>query len=118
MSKKLTQKEILELMLKEDVIANSPTYREYCEKALERLEKKSAGAKKPTATQLANIALKEDIVGTMEKNRLYTITELIKEIPCCADLTNQKVSALMKQLIDVGAVVKTVDKGKSLFSLA
>lgn len=117
-NKKLTQREVLELMLKEETISSNAVYKEYCEKAIERLDKKSSGAKKPTATQLANIALKEDIVGSMEKNRLYTITEMIKEFPCCTDLTNQKVSALMKQLIDCGAVVKTEDKRKSYFSLA
>ena len=53
----------------------------------------------------------------MEENRLYTVTELIKEVAECNELTNQRVSALLRQLISEGKVVKTVDKRKSYFQL-
>jgi predicted transcriptional regulator len=53
----------------------------------------------------------------MEVNRLYTVTEIIKEIPECAELTNQRVSALLRQLVDRGEVVRTEDKRKAYFSL-
>jgi hypothetical protein len=84
---------------------------------LELLSKKNSADKKPTAQQTANEAVKTAILDGMEVNRLYTITELIKEIPECADMTNQKVSALVRQLVDTGSVAKTVDKRKSYFSL-
>ena len=74
-------------------------------------------SKKPTAQQTANEAVKTAILDGMEVNRLYTITELIKEIPECADMTNQKVSALVRQLVDANSVAKTVDKRQSYFSL-
>jgi DNA-binding transcriptional regulator GbsR (MarR family) len=45
------------------------------------------------------------------------VTEIQKEIPECAELSNQKVSALIRQLKDAGLVVKTEDKRKSYFSL-
>lgn len=118
MSKKLTQREVLELMLADSNITSNAVYKEYCEKAMERLDKKSASSKKPTATQLANEGIKTEIVALMVKDHPYTITEMIKEFPCCADLTNQKVSALMKQLVESGLVVKTTEKGKSYFSIA
>ena len=35
-----------------------------------------------------------------------------------ATLTNQRTSAILKQMIDEGTVVKTVDKKVSTFSLA
>lgn len=84
---------------------------------LELLTKKNSADKKPTAQQTANEAVKTAILDGMEVNRLYTITELIKEIPECADMTNQKVSALVRQLVDADFVAKTVDKRKSYFSL-
>ena len=84
---------------------------------LELLSKKNSADKKPTAQQTANEAVKTAILDGMEVNRLYTITELIKEIPECADMTNQKVSALVRQLVDANSVAKTVDKRKSYFSL-
>lgn len=118
MSKKLTQREILTMMLADENITANEVYKDYCEKAMERLDKKSASSKKPTANQLANESIKAEIVSGMEKDRLYTVTEIIKEISACADLTNQKVSALLKQLVDVGEIKKTEDKRKSYFSLS
>ena len=49
---------------------------------------------------------------------MYTITDIIKSVPECADLTNQRVSALVRQLKDEGKVVRTEDKRKAYFSLA
>ena len=81
------------------------------------LAKKNSADKKPTAQQTANEGIKTAIVEGMEPNRLYTITEIIKEIPECADMTNQRVSALVRQLVDAGNVKRTEDKRKAYYSL-
>ena len=91
---------------------------EFVAHELELLSKKNSADKKPTAQQTANEAIKTAIVDGMEVNRLYTITEIIKEIPECADMTNQRVSALVRQLVDAGLVKRTEDKRKAYFSLA
>ena len=87
---------------------------------LELLEKKnvSGGEKKPTAQQLANEVLKTNIVEQMEPNRLYSIAELSKELPCCSDLSSSKITAMMTQLKNEGKVVRTEDKRKVYYSLA
>ena len=54
----------------------------------------------------------------MENGKSYTVTLMLKELDCVAELTNQKVSALMKQLVEDNLVVKTEDKRKSYFSKA
>ena len=82
------------------------------------LAKKNSSEKKPTAQQTANEGIKSAILAGMEHGRLYTITDLQKSIPECAELSNQKVSALIRQLKDAGLIVKTEDKRKSYFSLA
>ena len=81
------------------------------------LAKKNSAEKKPTAQQTANVGIMSDIVEGMEPNRLYTVTEIIKSIPACADLTNQRVSALLRQLVEGGKVKRTEDKRKAFFSL-
>ena len=84
---------------------------------LELLSKKNSAEKKPTAQQTANAGIMSAIVEGMEPNRLYTVTEIIKSIPACADLTNQRVSALLRQLVEGGKVKRTEDKRKAYFSL-
>ena len=90
------------------------------ESMLLALDKKSAknGERKPTKTQVANEGFKEIILANMEPNRLYTITELVKEMPFGEELSNQRVSALVRQLKDAGLVKRTEEKRKAYFSLA
>lgn len=81
------------------------------------IEKKNSAEKKPTAQQTANASIQEAILSVManEPNRLFSITELIKCVPACADLTNQRVSALVRQLKDTGKVERVEEKRKAYF---
>lgn len=90
----------------------------FVEHELELLAKKNASDRKPTAQQTANEGIKTAILDGMTSGRLYTVTEIQKEILKGSDLSNQKVTALIRQLKDAGLVVKTEDKRKSYFSLA
>jgi hypothetical protein len=101
--------------------SNHPQSAELVEKIeheMELLSKKNSAEKKPTAQQTANGGIKSAIVNGMEVNRLYTVTEIMKEIPECAELSNQRVSALLRQLKDEGLVIRTEDKRKAYFQLA
>ena len=51
----------------------------------------------------------------MKPNKLYTITEIIKEVSACADLTNQRVSALVRSLIADGKMERVEEKRKAYF---
>ena len=94
--------------------------REKMEKIQASFEKKASGERKPTATQVANEGLKMAILSYMEENanRLFTVTELIKEVPELEGLSTQKVSPLMAKLVDELKVVKVVEKRKSYFQIA
>lgn len=101
------------------IMANYPLTKDeqdFVNHELELLAKKNSSEKKPTATQVANDGIKTAILNGMEEGKLYTITDLIKSIPEIADLTNQKVSALVRQLIPE-YIEKTEDKRKSYFRL-
>ena len=89
--------------------------REKVEKMKAQFEKKNSAEKKPTANQVANEGIKEAILSSMESGKLYSITDLIKEVPACADLTNQKVSALVKQMISDNLVERVEEKRKAFF---
>ena len=53
-----------------------------------------------------------------EPNRLFTITEMVKEFPFSGELSNQRVSAIVTQLKKADVVVRTEEKGKAYFKLA
>ena len=117
-TKKITKRERFESLLKIPAVSADPGLVDFINHELELLAKKNSADKKPTAQQVANEGIKSAILEGMEENRLYTITDIQKNVPACAELSNQKVSALVRQLKDDGLIVKTEDKRKSYFSKA
>ena len=113
--RKPTKKQMFEGLLAMPNITEEQ--KQFINHEIELLTKKNSGDKKPTATQIANEALKVAIAEGMEANRLYTVTEVIKEIPACAGLNNQKVSPLMNQMVLSGLLTKTEEKRRSYFQL-
>ena len=86
----------------------------FIEHELELLERKNSGEKKPSSLQKANASLKEAIYHEMKKDVLYTITDMVKKLPCCADYTPQKISALVNQMVPE-QVERVEDKRKTYF---
>lgn len=84
---------------------------------IELLEKK-ASAKTQTKTQKENVGVKESILAVVEENdKPMTITEMLVD-ERLSGFSNQKISALCKQLVESGELVKVPDKKKTLFALA
>ena len=79
---------------------------------------KKAANKKSTKTQEENKGIKSVILDTLASIGSDTITDIQNANSDLAKLSNQKVSALVRQLVENGEVVKTTDKKKSIFSLA
>lgn len=71
-----------------------------------------------TKTQIKNEKLKDNILEEMEIGKVYTISELIQALACCNECTNQKISALMRQLWVEEKVDRFEDNGKYFFTLA
>jgi hypothetical protein len=118
--KKLTKRDRFEALLKLSEVQADPAMVEFINHEIELLAKKNAGDKKPTANQVANDGYKDIIFAEMTANpdKLYTVTDLIKNVDGLGDLTNQRVSALLRQMIEANGVEKIVDKRKSYFRLA
>ena len=87
----------------------------FAEGRIEVLNRKSAKSGKPTATQVANEALKADILSGLSESEGKTVSDLIKSVDALADLSNQKVSAVLRLMIADGTVRKENDKKKTLF---
>ena len=117
-TKKITKATRFNQLLSIDAVKSNPDLVAFIEHELELLAKKNASDKKPTATQIANDGIKEVILATLESGKAYTITEMQKVNSELADLSNQKISALMRQLIADKLVKKEEIKRKAYFSLA
>lgn len=119
-AKKMTKKDYFNALLNIKEVGTNEKLVTFIEHELELLERKSNsaknGEKKPTAKQSENEALKDAIYNNMEENRLYSITEMQKEFAECAELSNQKMSALLRLMIEEKRVERIVDKRKTYFS--
>lgn len=82
------------------------------------IEKRNAGERKPTKTQVANEALKADIVALLADGTARTITEIMAEVPSLEGAKAQKVSALVTQLKNANVLKREEVKRKAYFSLA
>lgn len=119
--KKITKRERFEQLLTIPAVANDNGLKEFINHELELLAKKNAsGTGKLTAVQVANESIKSEILECMAKepNRLFTISEMQKIFPCCAELSNQRVSALVRQLVKDEKVERLEEKRKAVFRIA
>ena len=83
-----------------------------------QLAKRSSGKKGLTKTQKANVEVKETIkVVLAEVGEMVTVTELISDERLSV-YTNQKISALLRQLVEAGEVTKVIEGKKARFGLA
>ena len=93
---------------------------ETLEKMLETTKKKSA-TRKPTATQAENEVLKKAIVSYLNTTgKRMTVSEMMKEIPELADLSNQRVTSLVTALYSKDnpenrVIERAMDKRKAVF---
>ncbi len=83
---------------------------------IELLENKASQTRKPTQSQSENLVFKSEIVEFLKNDGKFSITNLQNSIDSLKDLSNQRVSAILKQLVDSGEVVKTYEKRKAFFS--
>ena len=86
---------------------------------IDGLDKKSTGEKKLTDQQVANLGYKSDILALLSDGKARTATEILNEVPTFegTTMTNQRVSALLRQLILDNKVVKDFVKDKAYFKI-
>ena len=122
MTKKITKKEMFTMVAKvveNSEVANKAEMLEFIAHEVELLEKKNSRTGQ-TKTQKENEVLMAQLLEALaEFDKPITVSEFMKESSHeVATLSNQKLSALLKKLVDSKKVIKTVEKKKSFFSLA
>ena len=117
MEKKITKVERFnQLMAIEEVTQNTELVA-FIQHEIDLLQKKSAN-KKQTKKQEQNVELKDaiiEVLATFENGA--TVSEVLTASADFSGLSNQKISAMLNQLVAEGRAVKTTDKKKSIFSV-
>ena len=123
MEKRLTKKDYFEMI--KGVCADRTDIVDFCNHEIELLSRKNSksGA---TKTQKENEIVANMLVEELAKvGKPITITDLMNTSEIIKsytlengnNLTNQKISAIFKQLVESQKIVKVVDKKKSYFSI-
>lgn len=114
-NKKVTKREKFEMLKAMSEVQANPMLMEFIDHELELLAKKNASEKKPTAQQVANEGLKEVILNVLTENGgMMTITDIQKSAAELAELSNQRISALVRQMVGI-SVERVEDKRKAYF---
>ncbi len=122
--KKMTQKEmfgeIIKALTGEVTEVSTDEMVTFIEGRIDVLSRKS-GSRKPTKVQVANEKAKEQILAVLTAEG-QTVTEIIGKVDF-SELdfapSSQKVSALLKQMVEVDKTAKRLeDKKKALFTVA
>ena len=111
---KKTQKEMFNEIL--DMLT-SQEHKDFIQGRIDALNKKSA-SKKATENQVRNTELSNAIYDYMSENIVYTITDLMKEVPelqVIDPLSNQFVTNLVTSLKREGRVERIMEKGRAKF---
>ncbi len=101
-----------------NLLADNAEVVEFCNHEVELLENRKSSKKGMTATQKANVEVKaviSDVLAGAED--ALTVTELLAD-ERLASYTNQKISALLRQMVIANEVVKTIEGKKARFALA
>ena len=123
-AKKVTKREYFAQL--REAVADKPELVAFIDHEVELLNKKNSGNSQ-TKTQKENAVIAEMLVEELAKaGKPITITDLMNESEAIQNyvlengnrLTNQKISAIFKQLGEANRIVKVTDKKKSYFSVA
>ena len=123
-NKKITKKEYFAQL--REIVIDRPELVAFIDHEVELLTRKNSGTTQ-TKTQKENEAVMEMLIAELTKvNKPVTITDLMNTSNTIKTyvlengnpLSNQKISALFKQLVEANRIVKVTDKKKSYFSVA
>lgn len=118
-SVRMTKAQKFQMLADLPAVKADPMLSEFIAHEMELLAKKNTADKKPTAQQEANAVIKQNVLTVLADGKKRTVSELLKMVPDLPDtMTNQRMSALIRQMVDAGQVVRSEDKRKAFFAIA
>ena len=118
-SVRMTKAQKFQMLADLPAVKADPMLSEFIAHEMELLAKKNTADKKPTAQQEVNAVIKQNVLTVLADGKKRTVSELLKMVPDLPDtMTNQRMSALVRQMVDAGQVVRSEDKRKAFFAIA
>lgn len=118
-SVRMTKAQKFQMLADLPAVKADPMLSEFIAHEMELLAKKNTADKKPTAQQEANAVIKQNVLTVLADGKKRTVSELLKMVPDLPDtMTNQRMSALVRQMVDAGQIVRSEDKRKAFFAIA
>ena len=128
MANKKTKKDLYMEMVEIFQELGKGEYVDFCNHQIELLDKKSTGSKGLTKIQKENEIIKNIVLEELTKHQGengITATELLKQSDVLSNyitvegknITNQKLSAMLKKLVDEKIVSRMIDKKTSYFKI-
>lgn len=117
MSKKMTIAETFAEII--DTYDLSDEHKAFLLDRIDKASRKSNGERKPTAKQVQNATVAEQVYAEMESNRAYTVSEMMKVLTAFNSIEGVSASyanAIVKKLKDAGRVTRTEVKGRAYFT--
>lgn len=118
---KMTKKDYFNMI--DEIVMNSGDTRadeihDFVTHEIDLLARRTSGNRGMTKTQKENLVVMETIHTVLsESEEARTISDLQTDIRL-AEFSNQKLSALLRKMIENGEVIKTMNKKKAYFALA
>ena len=119
-NRKPTKRDNFNALLSLEAVQNDPALVEFIEHEIALLDKKNSAERKPTPKQIENEGFKNDILVWMESGVDYTAADILKGVPSiiASGMSVNRVSAMLTQLVNDGAIVRETDKRKNIYRLA
>lgn len=117
MANKMTKRDYFNQLLALEVVKDNENLVTFIKREIELLDKKNGANRKMTKVQVENEAIRGTITEVLKGSKAMTITDMTKDSRLSA-YSNQKLSALVRQLVASGEVVRTEEKKVAYFELS
>lgn len=120
MEKKITKKEIYAELLALEEVKSNPMYVEFIQHEIELLSRPRKRSGAPTAKQIENQKIGEEIVSIIRELGEPASVKMIKEAAPenIAELSTQKISAILRTFVNDGVLTKEMVKKVTYYSVA
>lgn len=118
-TKKMTHKDYFAALLEMPEVMNYPGMTEFIEGRIAALEKKASAPKKESEADKVKSGIKADVLAFLSANegKKFTITQMMKQVPNLpADISNQRLTSLVTQMVRENEVDRVVEKRVSYFT--